>query len=51
MAPFNLNLGTKWRRVVRFMPTPLYLRVKSPAPGTHWRVGRFGFGAGLDAVK
>jgi hypothetical protein len=30
VAPLNLWLGTRWRRVVSFTPRPLYSQGKSP---------------------
>jgi hypothetical protein len=30
ITPRILDLGTRWRRVVSFMPLPLYLQGKSP---------------------
>jgi hypothetical protein len=43
------DLGTSWKRVVRFTPLPLYPRGKSP--DTHWIGGCVGLRAGLDDVE
>jgi hypothetical protein len=48
IAPRILDLGTRWRRVVRFTPLPLYPRGR--APGTHWIGGWVGPRAVLEAV-
>jgi hypothetical protein len=42
-----LDLSTRWRWVVSFMPQPLYPQVKSP----HWIEGWMGSRAALGAVK
>jgi hypothetical protein len=44
-----LDLGTRWRWLVSFMPLPLWPRGKSP--GTHWKGGWGVPRGGLDAVK
>jgi hypothetical protein len=43
-----LDLGTRWKGVVSFMPLPLYPREK--AAGTHWMGGWEGPRDGLDVV-
>jgi hypothetical protein len=48
IAPWVLDLGTRWRWVVSFTLRPLYPRKR--APRTHWIGGRVGPRAGLDAV-
>jgi hypothetical protein len=47
--PHFLDLGTTWRRVVKYMRQPLYPRGKSPA--THWIGGWLDLKAGLDDVE
>jgi hypothetical protein len=47
IVQFFLDLGSKWRWVVRFTPRPLYPRGKNP--GIHWIGGWVGPRAGLDA--
>jgi len=32
IAQFILNLGNRWRRVIYFMPRPLYPRGRTPVP-------------------
>jgi hypothetical protein len=50
-APRILNLGTRWRWVVRFMPLALYLPPSGErAPGIHLIGAWVGPRAGLDAV-
>jgi hypothetical protein len=44
-----LDLGTRWRRVVRVTPRLLFLR--EVAPGAHWVGGWMGPRAGLNAVE
>jgi hypothetical protein len=44
--PQILNLGTRWRRVVSFMPRRIYSR--ESACGTHWIGGWVGTRAVLD---
>jgi hypothetical protein len=48
IAPRILNLGTRWKWVVSFMPRPHYPRRKSPV--IHWIGGWVGPRAGLGAV-
>jgi len=48
IAPRILNLGTRWKCVVSFMPLPLYPR--EGAPGTHWIGVWVGPRVGLDMV-
>jgi len=43
-----LSSALRWRRVVSFFSRPLYPRGKDPS--THWRGGRVGPKADLDAV-
>jgi hypothetical protein len=44
-----LDLGTRWRRMVSFMPQPLYPIGKSL--GAHWVGGWVDLRTGLDAVE
>jgi hypothetical protein len=44
-----LDLGTRWRRVLRFIPRPLYPQGKSPC--TDWIGGWVGPRTGLDDVE
>jgi len=48
IAPRILDLGTRWRWLVRF--TPGGFTPRGRAPGTHWIRGWVGPRAGLDAV-
>jgi len=48
IAPHILNLGTRWRWVVIFMPQPLYPWGKSPWYPLDRKLG--GLGASLDMV-
>jgi hypothetical protein len=47
--PHFLDLGTSWRRVVSFMPLPLYPRERDP--GTHFIGGWVDPRAGLDDME
>jgi hypothetical protein len=49
MAPFILNLGTRWRRAVSFPLRPLWSWRKNP--GTDWIRGRVGPGNSLEILK
>jgi hypothetical protein len=41
------DAGGKWEWTVNFMPRPLHLRKR---PGTHWKGGFMGLGAGTDGL-
>jgi hypothetical protein len=48
-GPFILNLRTRWRCVIRFIPQPLELRGKTH--GRHWTGNCVDPGAGLELCK
>jgi len=48
IAPRILNLGTRWRWVVRYTPRTLYHRIR--APSTYWTGGWVELRTGVDAV-
>jgi hypothetical protein len=39
IGPLILNLSTRWKLVVKFMPWPLYLQAKNPKYSLNGRLG------------